>query len=85
MHRLERSKQGNGNKIQTYHHQNRQCHSGREKQLGDVVQLEVNQADLGAWGGVVHGSPALGTRVDDDSDGRARGHYGVGPHGVLDA
>ena len=77
----------NGNKETeiTYHHQNRQCHGGREQQLGDVVQLEVNQADLGAWGGIVHGSPALGARVDDDADGRARGHHGVGPHGVLDA
>ena len=67
----------------TYHHQNRHGHGSCKQNLSHIIQLQVNQAHFSGGRGIVHGSPAFGTRVDDDSNGRAGGHHSVGPHGVL--
>ena len=60
------------------------CVSHTLSDLGQVVELLVEQADLGPRHGVVHRGAALAPGVDDDAEGGARGDDGVGPQSVLD-
>ena len=66
------------------HHDDGEDHGGGEEDLGQVVELLVEQPDLGPRHGVVHRGAALAPGVDDDAEGGAGGDDGVGPQRVLD-
>ncbi len=68
-----------------YDHHEGESDGGDEQHLGQLVQLLVDQSHLGARRAGVHGGAALGAGVDDDAEGGAAGHNGVGPQRVIDA
>ena len=66
------------------HHDDGEQEDHAEEQLGERVDLHVEQPDLHLRLGGVHGAAGLVARVDDQAQRLPRRHHRVRPQRVLD-